>query len=33
MAKTVLICGKLFDGADCILCKDPIWETATKNMK
>jgi hypothetical protein len=25
--------GKFFDGPDCILCKDPIWETAKKNMK
>ena len=24
---------KYFEGADCTLCKDPIWEVAKKNMK
>ena len=24
---------KYFEGADCILCKNPIWEVAKKNMK
>jgi hypothetical protein len=24
---------KFFEGADCTLCKDPIWEVAKKNMK
>jgi len=24
---------KYFEGADCSLCKNPIWEVAKKNMK
>jgi len=24
---------RYFEGSDCVLCRDPVWEVAKKNMR